>query len=182
MIEPSHFPQEEQRVNSLHSLHLLDGPVEERFERITRMVCRVLDVPIAIFNLIDRERQHYKSVQGLAVTDAPLKAAFCTHTILEEDMLLVEDTSKDERFFDNPFVTGEILDMGFYVGCPVKSPDGMPIGTLCAIDRKPREMSKDQLESLKDLASILETEIRIRTLASDQKILKRNLIRQISLP
>lgn len=175
MIEPKAFPQEEQRIKSLHSLNLLDNPVEERFERITRMVCRVLDVPIAIFNLIDHNRQHYKSVQGLSVIDATLKAAFCTHTILENEMLLVEDTSKDNRFFDNPFVTGEILDMGFYAGCPVKAPDGMPIGTLCAIDRKPREMSKDQIESLKDLAAILETEIRIRTLTSDQEVLRDEL-------
>jgi hypothetical protein len=113
MIEAKPYPEEVKRLESLRALKILDTPIEERFERLTRMVCRALDVPIALFNLIDENRQHYKSVQGLTNTDASLDAAFCTHAI-HEDMLLVPDTSRDTRFFDNPFVTGERLNIGFY--------------------------------------------------------------------
>jgi diguanylate cyclase (GGDEF)-like protein len=154
---------------------LLDTPIEERFERITRMVCRLMDVPIAIFNLIDEDRQHYKSVQGLCATNAPLGPAFCTHALLEEDMLLVPDAKKDDRFHDNPFVSGELLNIAFYAGCPVKTANGLPIGTLCAIDTKPREMSQEQLSVLRDLAAIIETELKVSSLSKSEKILIEEL-------
>lgn len=175
MIEATPFPDEARRLSSLHALHLLDTPIEERFERITRMVCRLLDVPIAIFNLLDEDRQHYKSVQGLAVTDAGREAAFCTHVLHEKDMMLVPDTHADARFHDNPFVTGEYLDIGFYAGCPVRAPDGMPVGTLCAIDRKPRDLTEEQQMALRDLAAMVETEIRVASLSRTQDSLRAEL-------
>ena len=168
MIEAPPFPHEQQRLASLKLLQLLDTPIEERFERITRMVCRLLDVPIAIFNLIDEDRQYYKSVRGLAANEASLQGAFCTHALLEDEMLLVPDAARDERFHDNPFVTGERLNVGLYAGCPVRTPDGMPIGTLCAIDTKPRTLTPDQLETLHDLASMVETELRLTNLSQCQ--------------
>jgi diguanylate cyclase (GGDEF)-like protein len=175
MIEARPFPQEQQRLASLRALHLLDTPIEERFERITRMVCRLLDVPIALFNLIDEDRQHYKSVQGLPNTDAALKAAFCTHTIQEEEMLLVPNALENERFFDNPFVTGEYLNIGFYAGCPVRTPNGMPIGSLCAIDTRPRQMTPEQIAILRDLAAMLETELKVVSLSKAQESLVKEL-------
>ncbi len=87
---PAH-PQESQRLASLRALDLLDTPLDVRFERITRMVRSFMGVPIAIFNLIDEDRQHYKSVQGLDAIDAPKPPAFCTHALLENPMLLVPD-------------------------------------------------------------------------------------------
>ena len=174
MIEASPYPQEEKRLASLQALNLLDMPIEERFERITRMVCKFLDVPIAIFNLVDRDRQHYKSVRGINAIDAPKPAAFCTHALLEDHMLLVPDARKDERFFDNPFVTGD-LNLSFYAGCPVHAPDGMPIGTLCAIDTKPRNMSDEQLALLHDLAAIIETEIKAGNSSKVQEKLKEQI-------
>lgn len=174
MIEAKPFPEEEKRLASLNSLHLLDTPIQERFERITRMVRRALNVPIAIFNLIDEDRQHYKSVQGLATTNAPLEAAFCTHALHEKNMLLVPDAKKDQRFFDNPFVTSG-LNVRFYAGCPVRTPDGMPIGTLCAIDTEPRDMSAEQLDALRDLAAMVETELKLASVSRAQK----NLIEEL---
>ena len=168
MIEAPPFPQEQQRIASLKLLQLLDTPIEERFERITRMVCRLLDVPIAVFNLIDQDRQYYKSVRGLPVTEAALPGALCTHTIHEDRILLLPDAGQDERFHDNPFITGEYLNIGFYAGCPVRTPDGMPVGTLCAIDTQPRDMTAEQLETLHDLASMVETELRVSTLSRTQ--------------
>lgn len=175
MIEAKPYSKEKERLAALRSLHLLDTPIEERFERITRMVCRLLEVPIAIFNLIDTDRQHYKSVRGLGNTDAALNGAFCTHTLNEDDMLLVPDAHKDKRFYDNPFVTGEYLNIGFYAGCPVRTPDGMPIGTLCAIDTQPRDMTAEQLATLRDLAAMVETELKVVSLSKAQTELVKEL-------
>ena len=176
MIEAHPHPQEQERIKTLHSLGLLDTPMDGRFEKITRMVCQVMNVPIAIFNLVDQDRQHYKSSVGINnVVNATRKNAFCTHALHEKDMLLIPNTAKDERFHDNPFVNGELLNMGFYAGCPIAAPNGLPIGTLCAIDTKPREMSKDQLESLRDLADMIETEIKMISLSRSQQTLVEEL-------
>lgn len=139
------------------------------------MVCRLMNVPISIFNLIDDHRQHYKSVQGLNTTDAAKDAAFCTHALNEDIMLLVPNAQQDERFHDNPFVTGKYLNIGFYAGCPVRAPDGMPVGTLCAIDMQPRDMSDEQLTALRDLAAMVETELKNVTLSKAQTSLVREL-------
>ena len=175
MMKAPQHPQEPQRLQALRDMQLLDTPLQKRFERITRMIQRTMNVPISVFNLIDEDRQHYKSVQGLNVTDAPLDPAFCTHAILEDDMLLVPDAKKDQRFHDNPFVTGELLDIGFYAGCPVRAANGLPIGTLCAIDTKPRDMSADQLDALRDLAAMLETELKLASLSRSQASLIEEL-------
>ena len=159
MLEPAPYPREAERLATLRALNLLDTPIEQRFERITKLVCRLLDVPIAHFNLLDEHRQHLKSAQGLTAVDVPLAGAFCSHSIHEDKMLVLPDASKDVRFWDNPFVTGRLLNIRFYAGCPVRAPNGLPIGTLCAIDTKPREMSPEQLTMLRDLADMLELEL-----------------------
>lgn len=168
MIEPIPYPREAERLATLRSLNLLDTPLQERFERITRLVCRLLEVPIAHFNLLDEDRQHLKSAQGLTAVDVSRDGAFCSHSIHEDRMLVLSDASKDPRFHDSPFVTGELLAIRFYAGCPVRAPNGMPIGTLCAIDTKPREMTEEQLGLLRDLADMIEVELRVSSLSSVQ--------------
>ncbi|MES2729489.1 MAG: sensor domain-containing diguanylate cyclase [Pseudomonadota bacterium] len=175
MIEPKPYGEEQQRLESLRKIRLLDTPIEERFERLTRMICRVMDVPISLFNLIDDKRQFYKSVQGLHATNAPLTGAFCTHAFQENDMLLIPDAHKDLRFHDNPFVTGALLNVGFYAGCPIHTPDGMPVGTVCAIDTKPRQMTEEQLQALRDIAAMAETELKIAFLENENKELEDEL-------
>ncbi len=93
MIEALPFPREAERLATLRALNLLDTPLQLRFERITRMVCRVLDGPISHFNLLDEDRQHLKSVQGLNATNVPLAGALCTHAIHEDLMLVLPDAS-----------------------------------------------------------------------------------------
>lgn len=175
MMDALPYPEEAQRLASVKKLHLLDTPIEERFERITRMVCKALNMPIAIFNLIDQDRQYYKSVRGLTATEASLKGAFCTHALHEENMLLVPNTANDERFSDNPFVDGTYLNVGFYAGCPIRTPDGMPVGTLCAIDTKPRDLTHEELETLKDLAGMVETELRLSSISKSQSEMAEKL-------
>jgi diguanylate cyclase (GGDEF)-like protein len=166
MIEAPPYPREAERLAALRALNLLDTPIQQRFERITRMVCCLLEVPIAHFNLLDADRQHFKSVQGLDAIDVPMEGAFCTHSIHEEKMLVLPDASKDPRFADNPFVTGRFLSIRFYAGCPVRAPNGLPVGTLCAIDTRPRRMRPEQLKLMLDLVAMLETELQLSSLSN----------------
>jgi diguanylate cyclase (GGDEF)-like protein len=158
---------EQERLEALRRLNLLDTPIEERFERITRMLCRLLRMPIASFTLVDESRQWFKSIQGLSAKETPRSEAFCAHTILENEPLIVDDATKDPRFCDNPLVTGD-PNIGFYAGMPVRSPDGHRVGTLCVIDRKPRTLSNDDVQTLRDLAAITESELRASIISKSQ--------------
>lgn len=174
MYAPPVPADEAQRLEALDRLSLLDTPLEERFDRITRMVCLALDVPMSAFSLIDETRQWQKSNQGLPGYVLPRNESFCAHAILKNEVMLVPDTSHDIRFKDHPMVTSG-LKVGFYAGVPIKSPDGFNIGTLCAVDTKPRELTEDQLRVLRDLAGMVETEFRVSTLETTNSRLAREL-------
>ncbi|MEO0587008.1 MAG: sensor domain-containing diguanylate cyclase, partial [Planctomycetota bacterium] len=156
---PTTAPGEPQRLEALRRLHLINSPVEERFERITRVAKRVLQVEITALSLIDDDQQFFKSIQGLDVRSTPRDRAFCAHTILSSDPFVVEDATKDPRFADNPLVTGE-PGIRAYAGIPLESADGQRIGALCAIHGRPRTFSKFDLLTLTDLAHIAESELR----------------------
>ena len=138
MLKPPIPKNEAQRMESLRSLHILDTPAEERFDRITRLAKRLFGVPIALVSLVDESRQWFKSRQGLDATETPREISFCGHSILCDDTMVIADAAQDERFADNPLVTDE-PHIRFYAGCPVQTPDRQRIGTLCIIDRQPRE-------------------------------------------
>ena len=108
MQAPAIPENEEARIDALYSLSILDTPSEERFDRLTRLARRVFQVPIALVNLVDEHRVWSKSAQGLERTEGPRELSFCAHTILGDDILVVTDATKDERFRDNPYVTGEL--------------------------------------------------------------------------
>lgn len=153
------FPQNEaERLFILRSLNLLDTPMEERFDRITRIVCNALGVSMATISLIDDTRQWFKSKQGIEAPETSRDIAFCSYTILQDDMLIVPDATKDDRFRDNPVVTSA-PNVRFYAGVPIKIRNVLAIGTLCAIDNKPHEMTEAQKLVLQDLAKIVESEI-----------------------
>jgi len=144
---------EAHRLATLRCLRILDTPSEERCDRITRLACRLLEVPIALVSLVDSDRQWFKSRQGLDACETSREISFCGHAILDDALLHIPDTHLDERFRDNPLVVGE-PKIRFYVGCPLKAPDGSRVGTLCAIDREPRDISPADLASLTDLAEL----------------------------
>lgn len=158
MLKPELPPNESVRLGHLRSLRILDTPAEERFDRLTRLAKRLLDVPIALVSLVDEHRQWFKSSTGLDVRETPREDSFCGHAILGDDYLVVPDATKDARFADNPLVTGE-PHIRFYAGIPLKCMDGTKLGTFCVIDTKPRKISKEDLLSLKDLTEIAEREI-----------------------
>lgn len=167
MSSPPLPPEEQKRLEELNSLNILDTPIEESFECITRLIKTVLQVPIAGVSLVDSERQWFKSEHGLGMCETDRRDAICSHTILQDDVLYVADTLSDERFADNPFVTGP-PNIRFYAGCPVKSRGGQRIGTVCAIDTKPNNLTAQQIEALKDLAKMTEVELERRSFLSQQ--------------
>lgn len=149
---------EAQRLEALQRCGLLDGPPEERFDRLTRLDRPLFNVPIALVSLVDANRQWFKSCIGLDVAETPRALAFCAHAIFQEDVLVIRDAADDPRFADNPLVTGEPY-IRFYAGRPLKDVDGYPLGTLCLIDQRPRDLDADDLAALDDLAQMAESEL-----------------------
>ncbi|UHM89234.1 GGDEF domain-containing protein [Rahnella victoriana] len=158
MKTPEIPADEAKRIHALRAYNLLDTLPEERFDRLTRLARRLFDVPIALVSLVDVNRQWFKSCQGLAATETSRDVSFCAHAILQDDILLVPNTLSDERFYDNPLVTGD-PGIRFYAGCPLIVPNGSSLGTLCLIDIKPRDMGDDERQLLRDLAKMAEQEI-----------------------
>ena len=155
---------EHERLVSLYKLGLLDTPPEERFDRITRLATAIFRVPISTLTLINGKREWFKSCQGLSKREGDRAISFCGHALTEENILVVPDTKKDKRFFDNPMVQ-DVPFVRFYAGVPVKSADGNRVGVLCVKDTKPRSFSPAEEQILKGLAGWAEVELNSRNLS-----------------
>jgi len=158
MLDPITPANERQRLETLRNLQLLDTPPEERFDRVTRLAKQVFGTPIALVSLVDADRQWFKSRQGLEAEQTPRNISFCGHAILDDKIMVVNDAAEDQRFCDNPLVCGD-PNIRFYAGYPISAPDGSRIGTLCIIDRKPRKLSNEQLQLLRELGRMVEEEL-----------------------
>jgi PAS domain S-box-containing protein len=163
MIEAAIPPDEAERLQDLRRLAILDTAPEERFDRITRTASRLFDVPIALVSLVDIERQWFKSRVGLADAQTPRRVSFCAHAILRDAPFIIPDAHADERFADNPLVTGP-PHVRFYAGVPLRGPTGKRIATLCLIDRKPRTFGQGDVAALVDLAAWAELELNLDSL------------------
>lgn len=157
------IPQNEpERQKALHSYEILDSIGEREYDDITLLASEICQTPICVISLIDGERQWIKSKVGLEVNETPRSISFCGHAILEpSEMMIVSDARKDERFSDNPLVQGE-LNVVFYAGVPLVDEDGFALGTICAIDHKPRELNKRQIKALRVLAESVSSLLSIR--------------------
>jgi len=159
-------PQDEAtRLDTLRALNILDTSPEERFDRLTRLAKRLFGVPIALVSLVDENRQWFKSCQGLNASETSRDISFCGHAILGDDIFLIPNAATDERFHDNPLVTNE-PHIRFYAGCPLTVSNGSKLGTLCLIDRAPRDFDEDDLALLRDLARMAEQELAAVQLAT----------------
>lgn len=165
MIEPPTPEDDELRVETLRALRILDTAPEERFDRITRMARRMFRVPVALITLVDSDRQWFKSRQGLEVSETPRSVSFCGHAIHGSEVFQIPNALEDERFRDNPLVLSD-PHIRFYAGSPLKALNGLKVGTLCIIDREPRELDGDELQLLQDLARMVEQEIAVTQLAT----------------
>lgn len=147
-------PQENDRLQALRDLLILDTPPEERFDRIVEFAAGEFDMPIVLLSLVDEKRQWFKARIGLDTCETDRSVSFCAHAILQDKMMVVPDVALDQRFFDNPLVTGA-PNIQFYAGAQLKLPGGQSIGTLCLIDRVPRQLDEIDLAilaALRDLA------------------------------
>lgn len=151
------------RIKALHDLAILDSPREQSFDDVALVAQHLCDVPVAVVSLVDIDRQWFKSCLGLDATETPRDLAFCAHAILQpDDILVVEDATKDKRFFDNPLVTGAPY-IRFYAGAPLVTDEGMALGTLCVIDYHPRTLTNNQRIMLKALARQVIQLLRLRS-------------------
>jgi signal transduction histidine kinase len=152
MIEPKIPANEQERLKELESFSILDTLEEEDFDNLTALASSICKTPISLVSLLDDKRQWFKSHHGLDVTETPKVHSFCGHAINQPDeVFVVNDSRNDKRFYDNPLVEGK-PNVIFYAGVPLLTKTGLPLGTLCVIDHKPRELSSSQTKSLQALA------------------------------
>lgn len=152
MIEPIEHVREEERLKNLKSYNILDTLPESDYDNIATIAAEICGTPISLISLIDDKRQWFKARHGLGATETPKEYAFCAHAINDpENVFIVQDARKDERFHDNPIVTGD-PNVIFYAGVPLVGEEGLPLGTLCVIDNKPNLLSKSQIRSLTALS------------------------------
>jgi two-component sensor histidine kinase len=143
---------EEVRLAALRSYDILDTPREADFDDVVKVASAICQAPISVINLIDHGRQWFKAEVGLGVRETPIDSSICAHAILQPGLFIVPDTTKDRRFADNPLVTGEPR-LRFYAGALLETSEGLPLGTVCVLDYKPRELDENQKSFLRLMAN-----------------------------
>jgi signal transduction histidine kinase len=173
-------PNETERLKALRSYGILDTAVEPAFDDITRLASYICQAPISIVSLVDETRQWFKSEVGLGLRETPIAQSVCAHALLEHSFLEVPDTALDPRFANSPLVIGK-PQMRFYAGALLRTPDGLPLGTVCVIDDKPRQLTPEQRDMLAALARQVMAlmEFRRALLLSDR--LQRNITRLMAV-
>lgn len=156
------------RLAKLRSLRLLDPGADVRFDRLTRMARRIFKVPISMINLMDENRQWFQACDGQMASDAVNGVAFYGHTINSSDVFIIEDAREDERFIDHSLVVHD-PHIRFYAGCPLFL-DHHKLGILCIADQSPRSLDQEQIETLKDLASLVVQELAATLLATKDEL------------
>jgi len=147
------LPKDEQaRMAALLDYEVLDTELDSALDSMVQLASYICQTPIAAISLIDEHRQWFKASTGLDAKETSRDVAFCAHTILENETMIVENAQLDERFFDNPLVVSA-PEIRFYAGVPLAAPEGQHIGTLCVIDRVPRVLSPEQINAIKILAN-----------------------------
>jgi len=155
-------PTESARLEELESYSVLDTPPEQVFDDITFLASQIYQTPIALMSLVDRDRQWFKSSIGLDVPETHRDLAFCAHAIWDPtEVMVVEDAAYDPRFSNNPLVVAD-PSIRFYAGAPLQTAAGNALGTLCIIDRVPRQFDADEQEALRALARLVMNELEVR--------------------
>jgi GAF domain-containing protein len=150
-----------ERVAALQKYAILDTEPEQAFDDLTLIASAICKTPIALISLVDEDRQWFKSKIGMKPSETPRDIAFCSVAIEQPDVMVVPDTLEDERFRNNPFVTSE-PNIRFYAGAPLINEDGYALGTLCVIDKMPRQFEPEQKEALQALGRVVLAQLEFR--------------------
>ena len=154
--------REANRLAALEALHVLDSTPEKEYDDLTRIAARICGTPVSAIALIDVERQWFKSRVGIETAETPREFSFCAHAIQKpEQVMVVDDATRDERFMDNPFVTAA-NGVRFYAGAPLVTTSGHAVGALCVADWRPREIDAAQVDLLQFLAQQVVCQLEIR--------------------
>lgn len=162
------------RLAALRRYDILDTPIEQGFEDLTRLASFICGTPISTVTFVDERRQWFKSHRGIDDAETPRDQAFCAHAILQQDVFIVPDATLDDRFSANPLVTSN-PNIRFYAGAPLITADGLGLGTLCVIDRVPRTLTDDQLEALRALSRRTMAQLEMRKTLGDLYLAYREL-------
>jgi GAF domain-containing protein len=157
---------EAKRLKVLWQYDVLDTVPEEVFDDLTELAARICEAPIALISLVDEDRQWFKSKVGVTLTETSRDISFCAHAIKQADLFIIPDATKDVRFASNPLVISD-PKIRFYAGAPLITPDGHALGSLCVIDKVPRQLRREQQQALKVLSRHVMTQLELRRHASE---------------
>ena len=152
---------EKKRLKVLWQYDVLDTIPEALFDDLTELAAGICEAPIALISLVDEKRQWFKSKFGITVSETSRDVSFCAHAIQQPDLFIVPDATQDVRFASNPLVTSD-PKIRFYAGAPLTTPDGYALGTLCVIDKVPRELRSEQKHALRILARHVVSQLELR--------------------
>ncbi|WP_115719597.1 sensor domain-containing diguanylate cyclase [Gallaecimonas mangrovi] len=173
MLAPTVPINETQRLESLERSGLLNGTDDPRLNRIVKLASRLFGTPVTLISLVAADVQHFKARRGLVDLALPRQTSFCGHVVARAAPMVIKDTSQDSRFFDNPLVIGPPF-IRFYAGYPIYF-EGQVLGTLCLIDKKPRQFDDEDMETLESLAAWVENEIRLSAMTQEKVTLTGQL-------
>lgn len=159
-------PDEQRRLDRLKRYSVLDTPRDPTFDRFVFIAAQLFRVPFAMITLVDHDRLWFKARVGITFAETPRDIAFCNETITSDDILVIEDTTQDARFAQNPLVLGTPF-IRFYAGAPLISPDRQRIGTICILDRQPRTLLSSQTFQLQQLAHSVVHQLELNTPTTD---------------
>ena len=173
-MKPPLHPYENDRLRELRRYGILDTEREREFDELAELASEICEVPVSVVNFIDHERQWFKAEVGLGVRSTPLETSLCGHAILQGDYVEIPDTLDDSRMSDNPLCTGE-PGFRFYAGAVLKGANGLPLGTLCGLDHKPRSLTDHQRKVLRVLSRHIMRELDLRVALEQEQTLRREV-------